>query len=391
MIKQTIALLIVCLAATLAFGQGISFEEVTWQEALDKAKTENKLLFVDAYAKWCGPCKKMAKYEFTKVEVGEFYNANFVNLKLDMETANGRTFDAQYPVSAYPTMLFLDGDGKVVKKIKGGKKGDQLIKMGKNVLGSHDFSGDWRVKYDEGDRSYETVFNYVKTLNQSGKPSLKIANEYLKSDAKMTDAERFAFKVEALSEADSKLYDEVVSQKSEAIALIGEEQYNSKIRKACDNTAAKAIEYDYPELLDEAITKANEGLTNGADEYALTAKKKYAVEMRDAAGYEKALFGLSKIYLKNDVSKMEVLLNELLNGKVKSEKLKKMAVDLSKKYHKKEQSATSVMMLARSMAVNKEYKKAVKALDKTINRLKKEGQKTKTLENFKKVMEKKQA
>jgi len=376
--KHIIALLMVMFSVSLALGQGIAFEKVTWQEALDKAKAENKLLFVDAYAQWCGPCKKMAKYEFVKADVGDFYNANFVNLKLDMETANGRTFDAQYPVSAYPTMLFLDGDGKVVKKIKGAQKGDALIKMGKNVLGSHDFSGDWRTKYDEGDRSYETVFNYVKTLNQSGKPSLKIANEYLKSDAKMTDAERFAFKVEALSEADSKLYDEVVSQKREAIALIGEDQYNSKIRKACDNTAAKAVEYDYPELLDEAIAKAKVGLTSGADEYALMAKKSYALEMRDPVGYEKALQGLSKIYLKEDVSKMKVLLNELLNGKVKSEKLKKMAVDLSKKYHKKSQTAESVMMLARSLAVSKEYKKAVKALDKTISKLKKEEQNTKT-------------
>ena len=46
------------------FGQGINFEKLTLEEALIKAKTENKYVFVDCYTTWCGPCKRMTEFVF---------------------------------------------------------------------------------------------------------------------------------------------------------------------------------------------------------------------------------------------------------------------------------------------------------------------------------------
>ena len=65
--------------------QGIEFFKGTWEEALAEASAKEKLIFVDAYAVWCGPCKRMAKNVFTQDKVGEFFNKNFVNMKIDME------------------------------------------------------------------------------------------------------------------------------------------------------------------------------------------------------------------------------------------------------------------------------------------------------------------
>ena len=89
--KKTILFvsLILGLSTLTAFSQGIQFEENNdLKAALVKAKAENKLVFIDAYAVWCGPCKVMARDIFPLKEVGDFFNAHFVNLKLDME-ANG--------------------------------------------------------------------------------------------------------------------------------------------------------------------------------------------------------------------------------------------------------------------------------------------------------------
>ncbi|HLU93960.1 MAG TPA: thioredoxin family protein, partial [Membranihabitans sp.] len=56
----------------------IEFKDGTWDELLQFAQAENKPIFVDAYAVWCGPCKRMASEVFTQSGVGDFFNGNFV-------------------------------------------------------------------------------------------------------------------------------------------------------------------------------------------------------------------------------------------------------------------------------------------------------------------------
>ena len=34
---------------------GVKFEDLTFEQALAKAKVENKLVFMDCYTSWCGP------------------------------------------------------------------------------------------------------------------------------------------------------------------------------------------------------------------------------------------------------------------------------------------------------------------------------------------------
>lgn len=374
------------LVGTSLLGQGISFEESKWQDALAKAKAENKLLFVDAYAQWCGPCKKMAKYEFTQEAVGEYYNANFVNLKLDMETANGRTFDAQYPVSAYPTMFFLDGDGNVVKKVRGGKKAADLISMAKKVMMTHDFSGDFKEQYEEGARDYETVYNYVKALNQGQKPSLKISNDYLQSEPEISEDQRLIFLAEAAVEADSKLFTQVVEQRKAIMDLIGEDAYNKNIRRACDNTVKKAVEYEFPDLMEEAISKASQALTTGADTYELQARKDYAEAMRDEDGYVQATKELAAQYLQEEPSSAGPLIEELMKSSKKYEGSAEAAEEIAKKYHKKLNTADSGLLYAKTLLLQEDHKKALKILEKTIKTEQKAGNDTKSLESFIKLV-----
>lgn len=107
--------------------EGINFEDISFEEALKKAKKEKKLIFVDAYAVWCGPCKWMEANTFQEKEVGMTFNENFINLKIDMEKGEGPELARKYNVRAYPTMFLIDGEGKVVKRILGAKKKEQLL------------------------------------------------------------------------------------------------------------------------------------------------------------------------------------------------------------------------------------------------------------------------
>ncbi|MCS3870718.1 thiol:disulfide interchange protein [Chryseobacterium ginsenosidimutans] len=99
-----------------AFAQGIKFEDTNFKAVLAKAKKENKLVFIDAYASWCGPCKLMVKNVFPQKPVGDYYNAHFVNAKIDMEKGEGVDLAKKYNVKAFPTYLFVDGNGEVVHR-----------------------------------------------------------------------------------------------------------------------------------------------------------------------------------------------------------------------------------------------------------------------------------
>ena len=138
---------------TVLSAQGIVFEHTPWKDVMSKAKEEGKAMFVDSYATWCGPCKRMSKNVFTKSEVGDFFNENFINLKLDMEKEDGVSFGHKYPVSAYPTLYFLAGDGEIIHKEKGGKSVEKLLKLGELVLRKYDTSGQYVEAYEAGSGS----------------------------------------------------------------------------------------------------------------------------------------------------------------------------------------------------------------------------------------------
>jgi len=132
--KRLTALLLLAGVISLPSFAGIKFiEGKTWKEVLAMAKKENKLIFLDAYATWCGPCKFLQKNVFTDRAVGEFYNSNFVNVAMDMEAGEGPELAQTLGLSSYPTLFFIDGDGKVLHKSIGAMESAAFISLGKDA------------------------------------------------------------------------------------------------------------------------------------------------------------------------------------------------------------------------------------------------------------------
>lgn len=173
-----------------AESEGIQFFHGTLEEAKEAAKRENKLIFVDCYTTWCGPCKMLSKYVFTDPEMAEFYNANFINLKLDME-AEGRMFAIEYGISAYPTLLFIDHNGTVFKRIVGGRDAKTFILEGTAAMTPDEsVIKKMQERFDTGEREEEFLKSYIRNLSKAGKPLEIPLREYisLQSDAKQKEA-----------------------------------------------------------------------------------------------------------------------------------------------------------------------------------------------------------
>ncbi len=116
--KKLYSLILLLAAPFMLWAQGITFEHGTLDEALAKAKAENKLVFIDGYAVWCGPCKHMANTVFKEEAVGKYFDENLVALKVDVERGEGPAIKRKYGISGLPGYVFLDGDGSVVYRFE---------------------------------------------------------------------------------------------------------------------------------------------------------------------------------------------------------------------------------------------------------------------------------
>lgn len=369
---------------TALSAQGIEFEHAPWKEAMSKAKKEGKAMFVDSYATWCGPCKRMSKNVFTKTEVGDFFNENFINLKLDMEKEDGVTFGHKYPVSAYPTLYFLAGDGEVIHKEKGGKNVEMLLKMGALVLRKYDTSGQYLEAYEKGDRDYDLVYNYVKALNKAGKPSLKISNEYIRSKPEITKDQRLLFLLEAASESDSKLFAEVIENSKRIKSLVDEETFVKKITMATNATVEKAVEYEVPSLLDEAIEAYK--ATVGNNKLAIIKMQR---NYHKNTGGNSEYLDLSKKQYK-EVKKDEIELGKLLmelKEYEKNEKYYDLLEDAKKQLVKLDNNDINIVNYCKFLVRIEKTDEAIKVVEKRRKELEKKDEKSASLDRFIKYLQ----
>lgn len=109
---------------------GIQFQELSLKDAMAKAKKEHKLIFVDVYTTWCGPCKLLKKNTFPDKKLGDYYNKNFISIAADAEKGEWIKFAEDNRVQGYPTMMILDAEGKEIGRTMGYMPADPLLKFG---------------------------------------------------------------------------------------------------------------------------------------------------------------------------------------------------------------------------------------------------------------------
>lgn len=117
---KSLLTVIIILTSYVCFGQGIDFKHYSFEQAIKEAQKTDKLIFVDVYTKWCGPCKRMAKMVFTQKEMGDYFNSRFICIKVDAETNEGALVKEKYSISSFPTFLWVDKDKNLTAKIIGG-------------------------------------------------------------------------------------------------------------------------------------------------------------------------------------------------------------------------------------------------------------------------------
>ncbi len=214
----------------LTFAQDeIQFQDIPFKDLIAKAKKENKLVFIDAYASWCGPCKMMEKNIFTKKSVGDFYNKNFVNARIDMEKGEGREVAQKFGVRSYPTYLFLNGDGELVSQNYGYMEESIFLTMAQDINSPNNKKGSLKERFAKGEKDRDFLINIMKLNSNTDYEFAKQASERYFANRKKTDEftkEDVGFLLYFLKSTEDVNYKTFVSQKAEIIKFLPEENYN---------------------------------------------------------------------------------------------------------------------------------------------------------------------
>ena len=143
-------------------------EGTTLEQASVKAKAEGKLIFLDCFTTWCGPCKMMARDVFPQKEVGDFMNARFINLQIDMEGTYGAPLAKKLQITAYPTFVIFNADAQEIGRFLGASKADEFIKtVGEKSKDTG--SSDLQARFEQGERDPQFLMQYLKTLTATYK------------------------------------------------------------------------------------------------------------------------------------------------------------------------------------------------------------------------------
>ncbi len=264
---------------------GMEFFHGSFDDALAEAREQGKKVFLDVYTTWCGPCIVMQETVFPLPEVGDYFNARFVNYKLDAEDESlmGPEIAARYGVRGYPTYLVLDSAGTEIGRATSGMSGDQFIALFSQMLGETESKFETiQARFDGGGRSPELVQEYLDAaiVDQSMGGDFdyqrftelkKVAGDYFASRdhsnlINETDARLIASywdktpRGDALVEFVIDNYDAFVSVSSEAAmsqfvlsatwyaglaaAQLGDGSYRAFLDELAEEPLSKAVAYD---------------------------------------------------------------------------------------------------------------------------------------------------
>jgi len=281
----------------LALAQGIKFEDSNFATILAKAKKEKKIVFVDAFTTWCGPCKLMAKNIFPLQSVGDYYNAHFINAKIDMEKGEGIDIAKKYGVRAFPTYLFIDGNGEEVHRTLGYVEEKDFLQFAKDAEDPSKRLGALKQKFENGEKDPEFLKNLAKlTIYTDSEFAAKVLDRKFKQNPNL-DQEDMEMLLSGTRSSDGSFYKLFQERKADIIKVFPESEYNKFDKSIKTGTILKnAYNIDTKSYNDTYFfTEAQKFLSKEEAEKALgKSKSTRALLAKDFTNYEKLTLALYK-------------------------------------------------------------------------------------------------
>ncbi|QJD96341.1 DUF255 domain-containing protein [Mucilaginibacter robiniae] len=226
--------------------KGIKFEHgLTWAQIKAKARQQNKYIFLDAYTSDCVPCKVMAKEVFPQQKVGDFFNANFINVSVQLDVSkrdnpeikrwyrDARLIKATYPIHAYPTFLFLNPQGDLVHTQEGAiLNPDEFIAKAQSALNPITQYATLKKQYEQGKRDSTFLLTLSCAALQANdwKFIPTITNTYLATQNNLLTDENLKFVLAGTTKSTDPGFNILRRSGTQADAVLGKGKSAEKVR-----------------------------------------------------------------------------------------------------------------------------------------------------------------
>jgi thioredoxin-related protein len=233
-----VSAIVFSLVALCAQAQGIEFFQGGFQEALEKARAEDRLLFVGLYAHWCAPCRFVDKKTYADSSVGEFFDRNFVSVRFDVEDdGDGTDLSRQYSVLAHPEFLFFSPEGRLAFRGSGMLEPEPFLEIAREALTVGVAYVRCADRYEAGDRSPEVLYGYARGLQKLGDTlCARVAREFLEAQKNWDDPQAVELIAEHFGRVGHPAFEHAVKHKLRFVEVLGADAYDDFVSSAVADT-----------------------------------------------------------------------------------------------------------------------------------------------------------
>lgn len=254
--KTLITSVIALLTVFPVMAEGVTFIDGSWDDARKMAAEQEKYILLDAYTDWCYWCKVQDKETFSREDVGEFVNQNFVSVKVNFEEGIGVDLAMKYRVQGYPTLLFFNPEGRLVGRIVGyNDNPSEWIEAARSMLDT-DAHPPSSVDPDNLDLDYPEFFvNSFTRDGERGKPAdPEVVSAWL--DEQEDPYSELSFIILKMRQTNEEWDNFLIANREDYIKIYGKEEVDDKVSNIFMMKAYQAMNEGNEAGIDDAAEQA---------------------------------------------------------------------------------------------------------------------------------------
>ena len=247
------------------YAQQVDFIKNDLNKAMRKAKKENKLIFVDGYTTWCGPCKWMDAHVFNDPQLSEYFNHSFVNVKINLEEGKGVAFAEKYAPPAYPTFYFLTADGDIQHMALGAYNVSELMQIAEGAIQPKTNLAYFQKNHDANLTNASFLLEYAMLLKFLRLENSKvIVKEYLATQSDLSGEQNAKFIYDNVGiNIDDRLFVHMVDNLEDFYTHIGRDKVDTKLLNAIHGSfGPEGTDEDVIAKIQELLPKQSQRLTD---------------------------------------------------------------------------------------------------------------------------------